>query len=88
MIFLNTLFKVINDANLKCLFKIFSLITSLDNKLIVSDSARAFRNAKKLWCKMCRLSANLCQDKSSIKVKNLFTNGLCLIYLEIFFIIL
>ena len=34
---------------------------------------------------MCRLSANLCQDKSSMKVKNLFTNGLNFIYMGIFF---
>ena len=35
---------------------------------------------------MCRLSANLCQEKSSMKVKNLFTNGLNFSYLWIFFV--
>ena len=30
---------------------------------------------KKLWSKMVRLSSNLCQDKSVIKIKGLFNEG-------------
>jgi hypothetical protein len=30
---------------------------------------------KKLWSKMCRLAANLCLEKNSKRIKNLFTSG-------------
>lgn len=32
-------------------------------------------NLKKLWTKMCRFSANLCQDKHAHKIKQLITDG-------------
>jgi hypothetical protein len=70
--------KVLNDPNLKCLFKVFTLLANLelDDK---SDRAdESFKKMKISWSKMCRLSANLCQDNfPCVNIKDLYCKGKC-----------
>lgn len=68
--------QVLNDINLKCLFKVFTLMASLEIEDKSDRAEEAFREMKMSWSKMCRLSANLCQDNFQfVKIRNLFTKG-------------
>lgn len=68
--------QVLNDVNLKCLFKVFSLMASLEIEDKSDRAEEAFKKIKMSWSKMCRLSANLCQDNFQfVKIRNLFTKG-------------
>ena len=62
--------QILNDSNLKCLLDLFAFKTT-SNKM---------NNLTKLWSKLCRLGANLCHEKVSHKIKEVFTLGILIIY--------
>lgn len=49
--------------------------TNSSSSSLTHESAFNIDDIKKLWSKMCRLAANLCLEKSSKRIRNLFTSG-------------
>jgi hypothetical protein len=56
------------------------------NSLNNADSSTLFytiENMRKLWSKMCRLSANIFHEKYTQQIKDLYSNGNCKIILKL-----
>ena len=69
--------QVIHDVNLKCLLEIFASVTLLELEVNFKRGKQfnCVHMMEKFWSKMCRLSANLTQEKTSQQVKQLFSKG-------------
>ncbi|CAF0935213.1 unnamed protein product, partial [Brachionus calyciflorus] len=67
--------QVIHDPNLKCAMEIFASISLLELEVNFKRKKQfqCVQLMQKFWSKMCRLCANISQEKSTQKVKNLFT---------------
>ncbi|RNA26129.1 hypothetical protein BpHYR1_008377 [Brachionus plicatilis] len=67
--------QVIHDANLRCLLEIFSSLTLLELEMNFKRAKKSncVQLMEKFWSKMCRLCANICQEKANQRVKHLFS---------------
>ncbi len=52
-----------------------------------TTSIYTIENMRKLWSKMCRLSANIFHEKYTQQIKDLFSNGNCKTFLKLLNII-
>ena len=49
--------------------------TNITNNEPLTSSIYTIENMRKLWSKMCRLSANLFHEKYTQQIKDLYSNG-------------
>lgn len=69
--------QVIHDLNLRCLLEIFSSVIMLELEVNFKRGKKTdcVQLMEKFWSKMCRLCANICQEKANQRVKHLFSKG-------------
>lgn len=69
--------QVIHDVNLRCLLEIFSSVIMLELELNLKRGKKpdCVQLMEKFWSKMCRLCANICQEKANQRVKHIFSKG-------------
>lgn len=74
--------QVIYDSNLRCLLEIFSSLTVLELEVNFKRGKKSncVQFMEKFWSKICRLCANICQEKTSQRIKHLFSKGFIIFF--------